>query len=408
MSWQLGAFGLLALALGAGFAWYERDRPDARIVALVGTLAAFAALGRIAFAAVPNVKPTTDIVLIAGYALGGAPGFAVGALAALTSNFFFGQGPWTPWQMAAWGATGVLGAMLAWGMRGRTGARDARPIGRWPLALVCCAAGFAFTVVQDVGDWVSFSDHSLGQLGVYVAQGLGFDAVHAAGCLAFALALGPALTRSIQRFARRIEVTWVPAERVVAPVLLAALVLGALGAQGTPARAAMTSPPSVTSAAANYLLGSENADGGFGPAPGQPSDQLYTGWAALGLASAGHDLNSVGDAQGLMDYVRGGAETADVGALERTILVVEAAGQSARSFGGRDLIAALQSHFRGDGSISGQVNLTAFAVLALRAEGGGSVGWTGSDSKTLRWLVRQQDSDGGFSFSRRRRLERRR
>ena len=120
MSWQLGAFGLLAVALGAGFAWYERERPDARIVALVGTLAAFAALGRIAFAAVPNVKPTTDIVLVAGYALGGAPGFAVGALAALTSNFFFGQGPWTPWQMAAWAATGVLGAMLAWGMRART------------------------------------------------------------------------------------------------------------------------------------------------------------------------------------------------------------------------------------------------------------------------------------------------
>ncbi len=396
MSWQLGAFGLLALALGAGFAWYERERPDARIVALVGTLAAFAALGRIAFAAVPNVKPTTDIVLIAGYALGGAPGFAVGALAALTSNFFFGQGPWTPWQMAAWGATGVLGAVLAWGMRARTGDADARAMGRWSLAIVCCVAGFAFTVIQDVGDWVSFSDHSLGQLGVYVGQGLGFDAVHAAGCLAFALALGPALTRSIQRFARRIEVTWIPAERVVAPVLLAAIVLGALGTQGTPARAAVTSPSSLTSAAANYLLGSENADGGFGPAPGQPSDQLYAGWAALGLASAGHDLNTVGDAQGVMDYVRGGIgphPPGDVGALERTILVVRAAGQSARSFGGRDLIAALQSHIRGDGSISGQVNLTAFAVLALRADG------VGAANKTMRWLVRQQDSDGGFSFS---------
>ena len=395
MSWQLGAFGLLALALAAGFAWYERDRPDARIVALVGTLAAFAALGRIAFAAVPNVKPTTDIVLIAGYALGGAPGFAVGALAGLTSNFFFGQGPWTPWQMAAWGATGVLGALLAWGMRKRT--REplfARPMGRWPLAIVCCAAGFAFTVIQDVGDWVSFSDHSLGQLGVYVGQGLGFDAVHAAGCLAFALALGPALTRSIQRFARRIEVTWLPAERIVAPLLVAAVALGALGGHGASARAAAaTSPASVTAAAANYLLGSENADGGFGPAPRQPSDQLYAGWAALGLASAGHDLNQLGDAQGLMDYIRAGAGTHDPGALERTILVVRAAGQSARSFGGRDLIAALQRRFRGDGSISGQVNLTAFAVLALRSDG------VGASARTLRWLVRQQASDGGFGFA---------
>ena len=396
MSWQIGAFGLLAVALAGGFAWYERARPDARIVALVGTLAAFAALGRIAFAAVPNVKPTTDIVLIAGYALGGAPGFAIGALAALTSNFFFGQGPWTPWQMAAWGATGVLGAALAWGMRTRTGEPHARAMGRWPLAIVCCVAGFAFTVIQDVGDWVSFSDHSLRQLGVYVGQGLGFDALHAAGCLGFALALGPALTRSIQRFARRTEVTWLPSEGMVAPVLvavMAAAALGSLGGPATAARAAVTSPSSLSAAAANYLLGSENADGGFGPAPGQPSDQLYAGWAALGLASAGHDLNTLGDAQSLMHYISGGSATGDVGALERTILVARAAGASARSFGGRDLIAALQRRFRGDGSISGQVNLTAFAVLALRADG------VRPSSRTLRWLVRQQDADGGFSFS---------
>ncbi len=66
MSWQLGSFTILGLGLACGFAWYERTRPDARIVALVGTLAAFAALGRIAFAALPNVKPTTDIVLDLG------------------------------------------------------------------------------------------------------------------------------------------------------------------------------------------------------------------------------------------------------------------------------------------------------------------------------------------------------
>ncbi len=394
MSWQVGAFGLLALALAAGFAWYERERPDARIVALVGTLAAFAALGRIAFAAVPNVKPTTDIVLIAGYALGGAPGFTVGALAALTSNFFFGQGPWTPWQMAAWGATGVLGAALAWGMRRGTGAAEARPLGRWPLAIACCAAGFAFTVVQDVGDWVSFSDHSAAQLAAYVGQGLGFDAVHAAGCLAFALALGPVLTRSIQRFARRITVTWIAPERVIAPLLVAALALGALGSRIAVARAAgATSPSSLTTAAANYLLGSENADGGFGSAPGQPSDQLYAGWAALGLASAGHDLNQLGDAESLVSYIARGAGTHDVGALERTILVVRAAGRSPRSFGGRDLIAALQSHVKGDGSISDQVNLTAFAILALHADG------LAPSGRTLGWLAHQQDSDGGFSFA---------
>ncbi len=96
-----------------------------------------------------------------------------------------------------------------------------------------------------------------------------------------------------------------------------------------------------------------------------------------------------------MDYVARGASSGDVGALERTILVVRAAGRSARSFGGRDLIAALQRRFKADGSISDQVNLTAFAILALRSDGVA----LGAGSKTLRWLVRQQDADGGFSFA---------
>ena len=75
MSWQLASLLLLlALALAAGFAWYERAQPAARVLALVATLAALAALGRIAFAPMPNVKPTTDIVLLSGFALGGAPG----------------------------------------------------------------------------------------------------------------------------------------------------------------------------------------------------------------------------------------------------------------------------------------------------------------------------------------------
>ena len=117
MSWQLTSFLILGAVLLGGFAWYERSRPPSQVVALVAALAALAIAGRIAFAAFPNVKPTTDIVIFAGYALGAAPGFAVGALAALVSNFWFGQGPWTPWQMAGWGLCGILGAALALGGR---------------------------------------------------------------------------------------------------------------------------------------------------------------------------------------------------------------------------------------------------------------------------------------------------
>lgn len=384
MSWQVGAFSLLALALGAGFAWYERTRPDARIIAMVGTLAAFAALGRIAFAALPNVKPTTDIVLISGFALGAAPGFVVGALAGLTSNFFFGQGPWTPWQMAAWGVVGLLGAALA--MVSRRAKDDQVLVSRWPLAVVCAVVGFGFAAFQDVGDWVTYSDHSSAQLGVYVAKGVGFDLVHAAGCLAFALAFGPALARSVRRFGARLQVTWKPAGAL--PALLAVLLAPqALGlAAPAPARAASPS---------TYLRGAQNADGGFGAAPGDASVQLYAGWSALGLAAFGQSPADVrhGGAS-VLDYVAAGVGSiADVGALERTILVVRAAGGSARNFAGHDLVGALTRHLRPDGSVAMQVNLTAFAVLALRAAG------VAPPSNTIGWLTRQQNADGGFSFA---------
>jgi hypothetical protein len=395
VSWELAAFLLLGLALLAGFAWYERSRPDARVVALVGTLAAFAALGRIAFAAVPNVKPTTDIVFIAGFALGGGPGFAVGAIAGLTSNFFFGQGPWTPWQMAAWGATGVLGAVLARATRGR--------IGRWPLAIVCGAAGFAFTAVQDAGNWAIYTDHSLAQLGAFVGSGLGFDAVHAAGCVVFALAFGPALIRSVTRFARRLEVTWIsPIPPAAAPVLIVlagacAAALAAGAAAPPPARADQAHASSAIRAAAGYLLRAQNADGGLGAAPGQRSDPLFAGWGALGLASAGTDVASLRAAPGrptLLDYVRRAAGAGDIGSVERTILVARAAGADPSAFGGRDLVAALRRHISPDGAIDAEVNLTAFGLLALRASGAAP----GEEQRAAAWLVRSADRDGGYGF----------
>jgi Prenyltransferase and squalene oxidase repeat len=392
VSWQAAAFSILGLALIAGFGWYERSRPDARIVALVATLAALAALGRIAFAAVPNVKPTTDIVLISGYTLGGAPGFAVGAIAGLTSNFFFGQGPWTPWQMAAWGATGVIGAGLAIVTR--------RRIGRWPLALVCGVVGFGFAAFQDFGDWVTYSDHSPAQLGVYVGKGIGFDAIHGVSCVLFALAFGTAMIRSIQRFTRRLHVRWRPLEGGAGArtlVIVMAVLGGAwlasqpgLGGGGTKALAAPAA-----STPTGYLLAAQNSDGGFGPSAGQPSSPLYSGWAALGLEAVRHNPQNVNrSGTSLLGYIRATAGSAtDPGSIERTILVARAAGLSASAFGGHDLIAALESDIRSNGSVDDQVNLTSFAVLALRADG------ITPPARMISWLVRQEDRDGGFNFA---------
>jgi len=383
VSWQLASFAILGAGLLAGFAWYERTRPDARIVALVGTLAAFAALGRIAFAAVPNVKPTTDIVLISGFALGGAPGYVVGAVAGLTSNFFFGQGPWTPWQMAGWGMVGVAGAVLARVTSGR--------IRRLPLAIVSFVLGFAFTALQDAGDWVNYSDHSLAQLGAYVGQGLGFDLVHAIGCFGFAMLFGPALIRTLTRFRTRIQVTWLPPTGATVPLLLAvAIVAGGIPAE----RPAPASAHPFRGSPIAYLQVAQNRDGGWGAAPGQPSDTLDSGWAAFALGRSSivlpHTFAHPGWSNPLQYLARTLPSERGAGAIERTLLAVSTTPGWRRVFGG--LRPRLERLVERNGSIGGQSNLTAFGILALRAA------HAGIPARTVAWLADQQDRDGGFNF----------
>jgi energy-coupling factor transport system substrate-specific component len=203
VSWILGSTLVLGAVIVVGFVWYERTHPSTRVIALVATLAAMAALGRVAFAALPNVKPTTDIVLIAGYVLGGAPGFMVGATAALASNLFFGQGPWTPWQMVAWGGVGLFGAGL-----GRLARNE---LGRIPLAAACGLAGLGFGAVMNLGTWVTFSgNHSTAELIAYSGSSLPFDIAHATGNVLFCLAFGPALVRALRRFRTRFDIIWGP------------------------------------------------------------------------------------------------------------------------------------------------------------------------------------------------------
>jgi energy-coupling factor transport system substrate-specific component len=191
---------LAALAVvAAGFAWLEGGTMAARDLTLVATLGGLAAAGRVLFAPVPGVQPVTVIVAAAGVALGPKRGFAVGALAALASNFFLGQGPHTPWQMLAWGGCGLLGGLLAPFLRGRLA-----------FAAFTVALGFAFGTLMDLWLWYGFYPHTEAALLARLAAGVPFNVAHAAGNLVLALAVGPELRRVLERFERRsrTEVVW--------------------------------------------------------------------------------------------------------------------------------------------------------------------------------------------------------
>jgi Squalene-hopene cyclase C-terminal domain/Prenyltransferase and squalene oxidase repeat len=382
MSWQASSLVLLAIALAAGFAWYEREKPPARVLAVVAALAALAVVGRLAFAAFPNVKPTTDIVLFAGFALGAVPGFAVGAVTAIVSNIFLSQGPWTVWQMAGWGAVGVGGALLARMLRGR------EP-NRFVLAAVCGLAGLLFGAWMDIYQWTFAARQDLDTYIAVAGTSLPYNVAHAVGNVVFCLLLGPAFLRALARYRRRLEVRWErsPAPIVASMVALAlVLALPAVAAAATPAKRAET-----------YLVRAQNKDGGFGAAPRLGSSPLYSGWAGLGLGSAGRnprDVKRSGGRSAAAYVVRGSASLGDIGEIERTVLLARVAGMDPRRFGGRNLLAEIEKRRRGDGSISGFVSYTAFGIMALRASG------ASAGSSTVRWLVGSQNGDGGFGVAR--------
>jgi hypothetical protein len=397
MSWQLVSFLILAAVLLAGFGWYERSRPPAQVVALVAALAALAIAGRVAFAAFPNVKPTTDIVIFAGYALGPAAGFAVGAFSALISNFWFGQGPWTPWQMAAWGLCGILGAALALGTRN---------VGRLTLAAVCGLAAVGYGAILNFSLMATYGG-SLSWERFWILEGraVPFEVAHAAGNVVLALAAGPAMIRMLIRFRERFE--WRQAEvgtlapeggpaggsgraiattGRVAAVVIAVLLLGAFAS--TRAEAATTGG---TDAAARWLEARQNEDGGWGE--GKSSDQAITGWVMLGLEADGVNPQDVTTAGGesAVDFLQGAiGEVQSPGDLARTILALEGAGIEPREFGGRNLVSALLAKRRKDGSYEGWPNSTAYAVLALRSAGIANV------SDSVEWLREVQNEDGGW------------
>ena len=197
--------GALATALGAaalvaaGVAWFEAGTDSTRELAVIATLAAAAAAGRVLFAAVPGVQPVTVIAIVAGASLGLRAGVATGALAAFVSNFFLGQGIWTPQQMLGWGACGAVGALLSPFLRNR-----------WVLAAVAAVLGFAFSASMDVWLWYGFAPHTFASLAAVVGRGLWFDAAHAVGNVVIALAAGPELRRMLDRYGARLRtvVVW--------------------------------------------------------------------------------------------------------------------------------------------------------------------------------------------------------
>lgn len=139
-NYALASFLVTLLALVLFSCGFERRKTGTRRMILVAVMTALSVAGRFVFMMIPGFKPITAMVVITAIYLGGEAGFLTGALSALISNFYFGQGPWTPFQMLSWGLLGLLAGFLA------------RPLkrSRILLSLYGIVAGVAYSFIMDV------------------------------------------------------------------------------------------------------------------------------------------------------------------------------------------------------------------------------------------------------------------
>ena len=112
-SFYLSGLTIIVLTIAAFFLHFESRKPQARELVLLAVLCALAVASRAAFGFVPHFKPMLAIVMLTGIAFGPEAGFLCGAISGFASNFNFGQGPWTPWQMFAYGIGGMLAGLFA-------------------------------------------------------------------------------------------------------------------------------------------------------------------------------------------------------------------------------------------------------------------------------------------------------
>ncbi len=108
---------LVSGALVLVFRRLDRRNTGVRRLTLIAVMTSLSIVSRFVFAAFPAFKPMTSIVILTGVYLGPEAGLLCGCLTAFLSNFYFGQGPWTPFQMVALGLIGAVAALLFCGER---------------------------------------------------------------------------------------------------------------------------------------------------------------------------------------------------------------------------------------------------------------------------------------------------
>lgn len=188
---------LVLYAMIPFFMVFEDRKPQARELVVIATLSAITVAGRAAFFMVPNFKPIAALVIISAVTFGSEAGFLVGCLSMLVSNFLFGQGPWTPWQMISYGLIGfVAGVLFQKGKLKRT---------RLSLAIYgFFAVIFIFGGIMNPAALIMWTNHITweGILAYYIS-GFPVDLVHASSTIFFIWVASKPMIEKLERIKKK-------------------------------------------------------------------------------------------------------------------------------------------------------------------------------------------------------------
>lgn len=180
------------------FVGFERRKPQLRELVVIAVLIALGVIGRQAFFMLPQMKPVLAISIIAGASLGPGAGFLVGAMIAFVSNFFFGQGPWTPWQMMALGLGGMFAGLIfqKWNRRERKPSR----LHKITACVFGLLSGYFYGLVVDL--WTLFGYTEKPSLSAYLivkSTAVWFDTVLAISTFVFLWVLYAPMIKKLNR-----------------------------------------------------------------------------------------------------------------------------------------------------------------------------------------------------------------
>ena len=177
------------------FVTFESRSPQARELVMIAVMAALAVVGRVAIP-VPNFKAITGIIMIAGMAFGPQAGFMTGAISAFASNFFYAQGPWTPWQMMAYGMGGFLAGLLFCKRSGRKNRMELV----WQTLFAFAAVFFVVGPLLDACTlFTTGGKLTWHYAGAVMLAGLPHNVIHGASTAATVLLLSRPLLKKLSR-----------------------------------------------------------------------------------------------------------------------------------------------------------------------------------------------------------------